>query len=1058
MIGTVEQILYEEGCVRAVRVRLPSRDSSQGKCLSLEACERIGQGSFGTVYRASCDEYPRLALKITTGKVTRLKQELEVLGRVCTKGKLLLPRFLFGALNKSGDLMAVGMELCFPHTLHDFLLSKCLTDEADKLFVAYQVVQAVAYVHEQHCIHRDVKLQNFVFDLDGNLKLIDFGLATSVWNPPPGDVVAGTIAFMAPEMAHNALHRDQRVSVGAAADVWSVGMVLFSIFAQRNPYASTGAPRMTERTADTNMHNTAAIPTDASPNDKQSHEIPKENAELLRRVAAAEWSWPSGCSVSRKLRGLVDFVLVPDPQNRPDINALLMRPEWGDRRRATPRVVTTFLGVEDDFLLSHDESHLLRAVEQRSADVNASLTESRIRGSDEEETEEGHRSSLKFVAREELSVGGVPIHQVYDVRPDPKVKKPIREISSVIAEETERSLKRSRSRSARAAASSASRANSRVNARSRTVTPVPCTTEGRGNADFPTGSAAASLVLLEAEGKEETKTGLNIGQRSPQGRQPRSNNVDRAKGINLVGKRDPKPKSANGTVQRSTSPIEHTVDTKRGGGNNSHGVGARRGSTVTARKKKGNGAEVVSGFVTMENAVRNVKTSLLLLEHSCMVTRLSTVVTELFDREHMVWLEKEQRKSATHPHTFREMGRANKKYRYGFVCDVCCFEFEPVGSSMYFFHCQCGRDMCPKCYEEYANNYTCDACGREFASSGALRRHSCSCVKRLNDAATVNKPRGRSQGRRSRSVPTEAARTGVKSRLEVKPVSPKRGRPKRRASVPALERKRSREPAAEVVGIVARRKAERLSMSKSEVVPPPRRFEGIPRTLSGEWKPMERLSVGSRSVPPTPEERHMLLNGDWIRYYHFYPMEEEGGDSVAVTYHIQPGRTGVTFFNHSFSVHSAVLSVLEHIVYVVDRVDIEEDNDVARILSLAQALNEEKKIYDVLQLVETHDTHMLKQRRSPGIMSVYCPPQTAFQCNGDPFVFVRWYRFHMENSMSGFMLSNGAVQVFVGGKYELRWLDDNRKFIVRSNGVCEVLDEEKFPLSEELNQMLYGGV
>lgn len=66
------------------------------------------------------------------------------------------------------------------------------------LFLAYQVVQAVSYVHAEGCIHRDIKLQNFVFDIDGNLKLIDFGLSSNVLHPPVGDVVAGTVSFMSP--------------------------------------------------------------------------------------------------------------------------------------------------------------------------------------------------------------------------------------------------------------------------------------------------------------------------------------------------------------------------------------------------------------------------------------------------------------------------------------------------------------------------------------------------------------------------------------------------------------------------------------------------------------------------------------------------------------------------------------------------------------------------------------------------------------------------------------------------------------------------------------------
>nr|CCC93044.1 unnamed protein product [Trypanosoma congolense IL3000] len=491
MIGTVESILYDGDLVRSVEVRLPSRDSPQGRLLSLRLKERLGNGSFGMVYYGCCDEYPKLAVKISTGKNKRLKEELEVLSKVCTKGKLLLPRFEFGAINKTGDLIAIGMELCVPSTLHDLLIAEPLTQEADMLFIAHQVVKAVSYVHEHHCIHRDVKLKNFVFDLDGNLKLIDFGLASPVWQPPPGDLVAGTISFMAPEMAHNALNRDERVSVGAAADVWSVGIVLFSIFAQRIPYS---------------LRDTNEKPGDACDSDSgdEGHGVPyskelpmlKVNFQLLRRVAAGDWRWPDDCDISPALRNLVEFVLVADQHKRPSITDVLNRPEWEARRRATPLVVLRFLGVEDDFLLSHDEAHLLRAVEQRGADVNASSSCEQTKLSCEDTSEDAQRASLKFVAREEVSVGGIPTHQVYDMRPDPRRKRPIREISVVLAEENARSLGRSRSRSSRAAMMSTSRGASHRVTRSKTVTPVPQTPEAVKNGDEALSESDSSSVIF----------------------------------------------------------------------------------------------------------------------------------------------------------------------------------------------------------------------------------------------------------------------------------------------------------------------------------------------------------------------------------------------------------------------------------------------------------------------------------------------------------------------------------------------------------------------------------
>ncbi|CAD2216626.1 hypothetical protein AGDE_13004 [Angomonas deanei] len=427
MIGTVENIDYDNGRVLKIVLRFPpGRDSPTGKdeLKEIITCERIGQGTFGTVYRALCDGYSRLAVKVSTGKASRLREELEVLSKVCTHGKLLLPRFEFGALNKQADLIVIGMELCVPSTLHDMLLSTKITNEADMLYIGYQCAQTIGYVHEQNCIHRDVKLQNFVFDLNGNVKLIDFGLSCSTLKPPAGDMVAGTMSFMSPEMAHNALYREKRVSVGAPADIWSLGIVLFSIFTQRNPYPQE----------------------ESSGGDDQD----KSNEKLLQRVAAGKWSWPPNCTLSADLRRLVENVLVVDPEKRPSITEVLKYKVWNARRRSSPAVLTAFLGVQDDFFLSHDEEHLLRAVEQRSAGVAANVLKNRHRSTESQSSED-------IVVDEELKieehgngVDGAPGVQVYDVRASGRKKsKPIREISQVIEEHVKEKSKSRRGKSNR---------------------------------------------------------------------------------------------------------------------------------------------------------------------------------------------------------------------------------------------------------------------------------------------------------------------------------------------------------------------------------------------------------------------------------------------------------------------------------------------------------------------------------------------------------------------------------------------------------------------------------
>lgn len=50
----------------------------------------------------------------------------------------------------------------------------------EKMHIAYDITSALSYLHDHGIIHRDIKPDNMAFDLDGNLKLFNFGLATEV--------------------------------------------------------------------------------------------------------------------------------------------------------------------------------------------------------------------------------------------------------------------------------------------------------------------------------------------------------------------------------------------------------------------------------------------------------------------------------------------------------------------------------------------------------------------------------------------------------------------------------------------------------------------------------------------------------------------------------------------------------------------------------------------------------------------------------------------------------------------------------------------------------------
>ena len=101
--------------------------------------------------------------------------------------------------------------------------------EAKRLFS--QLVSVVSYLHEEKkVIHRDLKLENVLLDVNRNIKLIDFGFADHFENDDCKFTLhIGSPAYIAPEIA-------QGLPYNTLADVWSMGVILYALVCGELPF------------------------------------------------------------------------------------------------------------------------------------------------------------------------------------------------------------------------------------------------------------------------------------------------------------------------------------------------------------------------------------------------------------------------------------------------------------------------------------------------------------------------------------------------------------------------------------------------------------------------------------------------------------------------------------------------------------------------------------------------------------------------------------------------------------------------------------------------------
>lgn len=122
------------------------------------------------------------------------------------------------------------------HRIFDFQKKKEKAFLAERLSVAYDIASALSYLHERNIMYRDLKPDNIGFDVRGDAKLFDFGLATEFESDKTkkgtykltGDT--GTIRYMAPEVALSQPYT-------FTADCYSFGILLWHMLSLEMPYA-----------------------------------------------------------------------------------------------------------------------------------------------------------------------------------------------------------------------------------------------------------------------------------------------------------------------------------------------------------------------------------------------------------------------------------------------------------------------------------------------------------------------------------------------------------------------------------------------------------------------------------------------------------------------------------------------------------------------------------------------------------------------------------------------------------------------------------------------------
>jgi serine/threonine protein kinase len=206
--------------------------------------EEVGSGGMGEVWRAVDEQGGReVALKrATRGADADSERTRRQLQREANNAAKLNHPNIVAFIDEAteGPERWLVMEYVPAQSLAHILHGAGPLDPQHVTHIGAQIASALAAVHAQGILHRDVTPGNILVTEDGTAKLTDFGISRSISDDVTADcgVVGGTVAFMASEVASGE-------DATRASDVFSLGATLFKAVEGTPPFGNADNPRRT---------------------------------------------------------------------------------------------------------------------------------------------------------------------------------------------------------------------------------------------------------------------------------------------------------------------------------------------------------------------------------------------------------------------------------------------------------------------------------------------------------------------------------------------------------------------------------------------------------------------------------------------------------------------------------------------------------------------------------------------------------------------------------------------------------------------------------------------
>ena len=251
----------------------------------------IGQGAFGKV---------NLGLNVLTGRVVAIKSfnKSNLNSNSENMKKIKYETNLMKKLNhpnitkilelfEDKEYILIIMEYINGGNLFSFLKKHRKVSEKTAKLLYRQIILGIKYMHQQGIVHRDIKLENILIDLNNNIKICDFGIGRVLSSPEqPLFDQCGTPMYIAPEIL---LCSKEKGYKGFPVDIWSSGIVLYILLSGTLPFSFKNSSSSLSESNESNLsednnNNTELQYSIINKEPKAIENISKEAEDLLKKI------------------------------------------------------------------------------------------------------------------------------------------------------------------------------------------------------------------------------------------------------------------------------------------------------------------------------------------------------------------------------------------------------------------------------------------------------------------------------------------------------------------------------------------------------------------------------------------------------------------------------------------------------------------------------------------------------------------------------------------------------------------------------------------------------